>query len=170
MKTTKILTLLFIAFLAFTACKKTETGPQGPAGPQGAPGTNGSNGNANVFSGTFTTTAWQFVAPSLETNITCPLITEAILNKGIVLIYLQSGSEYKQLPFTIYPTSTYSRSYNVSHYVGGFKVYITDSDQTQPPNPGQLVYKVVVAESINRIKNIDLSDHKAVISALKTNS
>jgi len=152
MKKQKTMTVVFAGLaltlgLTLTSCKKGDTGPAGTAG------TNGTNGNANVVSSSLTTSAWTYVSPSWEMTFTYPAITQSILDKGAVLVYVKSGNNYYQLPFTFYPAATYSQSYEVETYLGGLKVYVTDSDLTQPTNPGSLTFKVVVIAASQRLAN-----------------
>ena len=60
--------------------------------------------------------------------------------------------------------STYSRTYTFKHYLGGLSVYVTDSDLTQPLNPGLLTFKVVViaSSSIAKYPNLDLNNYEEV--------
>jgi len=144
-KTAKIFgTFALACGLLFTGCKKGDTGPAGA---------NGTNGNANVVSSSLTTSAWTYVSPSWEMTFTYPAITQNILDNGAVLVYVQQGSNYYQLPYTFYPASTYSRTYTFVHYLGGMKVFVTDSDLTMPSNPGSLTFKVVVIAASQRMAN-----------------
>jgi hypothetical protein len=159
--TTVIAGLALTLGLTLTSCQKGETGPAGPAG------TNGTNGNANVVSSSITTSAWSYVSPSWEMTFTYPAITQNILDKGAVLVYVQSGTNYYQLPYTLYPQNTYSRTYTFVHYLGGLKVFVTDSDLTQPSNPGSLTFKVVViaASQIDENPNVNYDNYEEVKKA-----
>lgn len=159
-KTAKIFgTFALACGLLFTGCKKE--------GPPGKDGTNGKDGNANVVSSSVTSGGWSYVSPSWEQAFTYPAITQNILDKGAVLVYVQSGSNYYQLPYTFYPSSTYSRTYTYVHYLGGLKVFVTDSDLTQPTNPGTLTFKVVVIAASGRAANpnVNYNDYNAVKKA-----
>ena len=175
-KTVKVIATIFVAFgLIFSSCKKDpgpkgDTGSQGPAGPAGTNGTNGingTNGNANVVSSSITTASWTYVAPSWEMSFTYPAINQDILDNGAVLVYVKSGSNYYQLPYTFYPSSSYSRTYTFVHYLGGLKVFVTDSDLTQPTNPGTLTFKVVAIAASGKMANPNLNydDYNAVKKA-----
>lgn len=162
-KTAKMFGMFALACgLLFTNCAKDgKTGPAGPAG------TNGTNGNANVVSSSLTSSAWTYVAPSWEMTFTYPAITQDILDKGAVLVYVQQSSNYYQLPYTFYPASSYSRTYTFVHYLGGLKVFVTDSDLTQPSNPGSLTFKVVAIAASGKMANPNLNydDYNAVKKA-----
>lgn len=155
-------TTMIVGLLVFsTSCKKGDTGPAGAAG------TAGTNGNANVVSSSITTSAWTYVSPSWEMAFTYSAITQDILDNGAVLVYAKQGSNYYQLPYTFYPASTYSRTYTFVQYLGGMKVFVTDSDLTQPVNPGSLTYKVVViaASQIKANPNVNLDNYEEVKAA-----
>ena len=159
----KIIKLVTIGFLiagatTFSNCEKvTVTGPAGE---------DGKDGNANVVSSSITSGSWSFVSPSWSQSFTYSAITQDILDNGAVLVYVASGVNYYQLPYTFYPTSSYSRTYNYVHYLGGLKVYVTDSD-LNTPEPGTLKFKVVVIEASGQIKNpnVDLNNYQAVKKA-----
>jgi hypothetical protein len=144
----KAITAILLIAITITNCKKGDTGPAGK---------DGVNGNANVVSSSVTSSNWAFVSPAWEMTLTYPAITQNILDKGAVLVYVQSGSNYYQLPYTFYPANTYSRSYTFVHYIGGLKVFVTDSDLTQPTNPGSLTFKVVVIAASQRLANPNIN-------------
>jgi hypothetical protein len=159
-KTAKTLGMfaLVCGFL-FTNCAKD--GATGPAGPAGA---NGTNGNANVVSSSITSSNWSYTSPSWKISFTYASITQAIIDKGAVIVYIKVGSAYNQLPLTFYPTSSYSRSYEVSTYLGGLDIFCTDSDLTQPSNPGSQNFKIVVIASSELVKhpNVNLDNYEDV--------
>lgn len=155
-----ILALCLVAGAILTGCKKGDKGDIGPQGPAGTNGTNGTNGNANVVGQTFTVTAWTQSSPSYYTNISVPSITQLIVDKGAVLVYMSNGSGgWTQLPLTYPVTATYSKNYEVVHYLGGFTIWVTDSDLTQAVNPGTKVFKVIIIEGI-RIKSMPYEELK----------
>lgn len=161
--TAKTLGLFALACgLLFTNCSKDDN--TGPAGPAGA---NGTNGNANVVSSTFTSSSWLYTAPSWVVSFLYPAITQDIIDKGAVLVYLKVGSAYSQLPLTIYQVSTFSSTYEVSTVVGGLSIRATDSDLTQPNYPGLKEFKVVVIAASGRAANpsINYNDYNAVKKA-----
>lgn len=162
-KTASFFTMLTLACgLLFTNCAKD--GKTGPAGPAGA---NGTNGNANVVSSSITSSSWVYTAPSWGITFTYPAITQDIIDKGAVLVYLKVGSAYNQLPLTIYQSASYSSTYEVSTVVGGLTIFATDSDLTQPTNPGSKTFKVVVIAASGRAANpnVNYNDYNAVKKA-----
>ena len=158
-KTAKMLGMFALACgLFFTGCKKGDTGPAG---------TNGTNGNANVVSSTITSSNWSYVSPSWEIAFSYPAITQTILDKGAVLVYLKTGTSYAQLPMTFYQSASYSTSLEVSNFLGGVKIWWTDSDLTQPSNPGSWTFKIVVIAASGRAANpnVNYNDYNAVKKA-----
>ncbi|MEN9304243.1 MAG: hypothetical protein RL264_2672 [Bacteroidota bacterium] len=154
--------IIFFGLIVSSLVACTKEGPQGPAG---------ANGNANVVSATITSSAWVFNDPSWVIAFSYPAITQDIIDKGAVLVYIRTGSEYRQLPFTFYEDDTYSSSFEVSTYLGGVKIIRTDSDLIEPENPGNLTFKVVVisASGLSQNPNIDFKDYNAVKQAFKLN-
>ena len=158
--------------LLFNGCKKE--GPIGPAGPQGsqgipgetgATGATGAQGNANVVSGTVTITNWIFSSPSYYADISYPAITQEIVDKGAVLVYVSNGGGgYSQLPVTVYPNTTYSKSFECVHALGALRIYVTDSDHITV-NPGTQTFKIVVIGSGMKIKHLDYTDFELVKKA-----
>lgn len=103
-----ILAMMFLA-----SC--TKPGPIGPDGTAGINGTNGkdgtngtagTNGNANVIgSNTVITNNWVSIYDdgiyfTYQSTITWASITQAIVDKGIVIVYWQDGSAWIALPYT----------------------------------------------------------------------
>ena len=159
MKIIKLVTigLLIAGATTFSNCEKGEDGKDG---------IDGIDGNANVVSSSITSGSWSFVSPSWSQSFTYSAITQDILDNGAVLVYVASGVNYYQLPYTFYPSSSYSRTYNYVHYLGGLKVFVTDSD-LNTPEPGTLKFKVVVIEASGLMKNpnVDLNNYQAVKKA-----
>ena len=147
--------------LALAGCKKGDTGPAGKDGK------NGTNGNANVVSSSVTSSSWTYTAPSWQISFTYSPITQDIIDRGAVLVYIKAGSAYNQLPVTFYPASTYSRTYEVSTALNGVTIFCTDSDLTQPTNPGSQTFKIVVIAPSQLIKNpnVNLDNYEEVKKA-----
>lgn len=148
--------LIFTSLTIFYSCQK-----EGPTGKDGI------DGNANVVSSSITASSWTFNDPSWKITFTYPAITQEIINTGAVLVYLKVGESYNQLPLTFYQSSDYSTSVEVSTFLGGLSIFWTDSDLTQPANPGSRTFKVVViaASNIYKNKNINYSNYLEVKAA-----
>jgi hypothetical protein len=149
----KSLIIFGITLISIVGCTK-----EGPIGPAGA------DGNANVVSSTISSSNWVYNSPSWSITFSYPAITQNIIDKGAVLVYLKNGQAYTQLPLTIYSSATFSSSLEVNSFVGGVKVFWTDSDLTQPSNPGNREFKVVViaASGLAQNPNLDFKNYEAV--------
>jgi hypothetical protein len=95
----KKMAILSIAMLVF-GCSK-----DGADGTDGINGTNGTNGNANVIGTsdfTITPTDWQTSGNLKYVNLTNNIITQSIVNTGIVMVYQKSNTDgsYTALPFS----------------------------------------------------------------------
>jgi hypothetical protein len=138
---------------------------------EGPPGKDGKDGNPTVISSLVTVNSgqWTYQAPSYHVNIQYSAITQDIINKGAVLVYNQYNNTSTALPYTaFYPN--YSRLYDFTAYNGGLYIYVTDSDLTQPSNPGNLQFKIVVIPSSSLpLYNIDLADYNQVVNYYNLN-
>jgi hypothetical protein len=95
MKKLSILCLMpLTALLLLGSCTKQTAGPQGA---QGLPGK-----DATISSSYFTvpSSAWKYASDSLtwQTVVFNPLITEEIISKGVVKIYVQRSTSWWELP------------------------------------------------------------------------
>ena len=160
MKKSNLIYLFVAVSLYFAGCAKDgDTGPQGPAG------TNGKDGNANVHTQIFTVNNWYYDAPSYGVDIVDTQITQDIADYGVVMVYVSNGGGgWTALPFTDYPSATYSSTYVFVHYFQGVTVWKTDSDLTQPLFPGSFTFKVVTISESLRIANphVNYLDYKSV--------
>ncbi len=159
MKKTIIYGMFTLTVLMFGACTKPKDGAPGAQGPQG---------NANVQSNTFTVTSWGYTAPDYYVNLSESSITQDIINTGAVLVYQTNGTTNVQLPYTVYPNSTYSETWVSLITVGNVKILVEDSDQTQPNNPGAgIQFKVVVMASRSMLQNphVNFKDFESVKKA-----
>jgi hypothetical protein len=143
--------LLFVSTMTiFSSCSK-----EGPAGK---------DGNANVVSSTITSSSWVYNDPTWAITFNYPAITQEIINSGAVLVYMKVGNNYNQLPLTFYQSSSYSTTIEASNFVGGLTLFWTDSDLTQPINPGSRTFKVVVISASGMMQNpdVDYSNYEEV--------
>ena len=137
----------------FSACTK-----EGPAGK---------DGNANVVSSSMTALNWSYNAPNWTVSFNIASITQDIVDRGAVLAYVKVGNNFSQLPLTFYQDPAYSTSVGVLTVLGGVLVTWTDSDLTQPINPGPQVFKFVVISASSRQQhpNIDYTNYEEVKNA-----
>lgn len=146
----KNLYLLSIITILLLSCNKE--GPEGPAG------TNGQDGNANVQLTTFAITSWTESGVSYKAaSPWLSDITQNIVDNGAVHTYMSNGSGgWEPLPLTLYPSSTYSRTYTAVHYLNGVTLWVNDSDLNLPSDPGTRSFKVVAVAASAKIANPDV--------------
>lgn len=135
--------ILSIAIIVF-GCSKD--------GAKGDTGATGANGNANVFgSTTFTTTAANWTASNGGVVWSTTLngatgITQEIVDKGIVSVFLLSGSDWTPLPFTIL---NQNMTYGFS--VGKIDLIAQGTDFTAIPNPSDVTIRYVAISASNKM-------------------
>lgn len=155
--------LCLVAGLTFSSCKK-ETGPKGDTG---AIGPQGPAGNANVKTTIVSNQTWVYSAPAYIATMSAPNITQEIVDKGAVLVYLENAGTYIQLPITLY-NNGYQTLVDFEHYLGTVRVSWADSDLTQPVAPtSNIKFKIVTIASSGMIKNVNTADYNEVKTALK---
>ncbi len=155
-------------------------GPQGPAGPRGATGPQGPQGPAGtanvIYSNwlSFQQAARDTVidGTNLKVNhIPAPRLTQAIIDNGMIQVYMRFGTTVLTLPYT---SRAGSRPSTVSFVPRPGRFYITrfTHDHT-PPYLGfgavQFRY-VLVPGGVSahaQLNNVDMNDYEAVRSALK---
>ena len=155
--------------MAFMASCRGPMGPEGPIGPAG---------NANVKSTTITinTNDWYWDETSWRVDIEYKAIDADIDDFGAVLVYMNNGNTWRQLPMTFYysltengVTSYYSSSLEVSTYKEGVSIFWTESDLYNGYQPEQHDFKIVViaASLFNSRSDVDYSNYEAVKAAYK---
>ncbi len=130
-----LITFLFL----FTACKKQEI-----KGPQGDPGTNGSGGNSNIASSTvfsIDSTAWLINADNTiwEATSSQSIISQAVVDKGAVKVYMQLNNAWWELPYSIADQVT-----QFSFKLGQLNFITHDVEGAKPKRPSTKNYRVVV--------------------------
>lgn len=139
-----------LAMMFLSSCTKPEVGPIGPAGTAGTNGkdgtagtngTNGINGNANVI-GTNTVAlnsgSWTASGNAFYAVFTTTAITQAIMDKGVVMVYEQSASLWRALPYTSGIVSKF-----FSFTLNTVYLYYQNTDGSQTTNPGNQTYRIV---------------------------
>ena len=135
----KKLILLLLAGSVFTLNSCTKSGPQGPAG---------ADGNANVIgiNRVVTVSSWTLTGTTYSATFPDPNITSDIVSNGVVEVYKAYGTnEWTNLPDINGITSTV-----FDFYVGGFTIYIQNSDGTTPANPGTISFRDVIISASQR--------------------
>jgi hypothetical protein len=159
MRTTALFSILTTCFIALSmtlySCKGKDgaPGPTGPAGTNGIDGKdgtngiNGTNGNANVI-GTNTITTfssdWTGSGIFYSTKFNVPGITQSIVDKGTVLVFIKYGTEWLLLPDI--------SGKNIMQYtfgVGYVSILNYNTDYSTNSNPGTKTFRVVIIAASN---------------------
>jgi hypothetical protein len=147
------LSFAILAMILISSCTKPEVGATGPQGATGAAGTNGTNGtngvngNANVI-GTATvalTSSNWFLSSNSQyyySTLTTTVITQAIVDKGAVMVYEQSGTSWRALPYT---SGIVSKFFTFS--LNTVNVFYQNTDASTTANPGNQTYRIVAISS-----------------------
>jgi hypothetical protein len=167
---------LFFAFLSCTfllaSCGKD--GKDGAVGPQGPQGTTGATGNANVTSTTINVAAtdWTFQGPAgngwYDTRLTVPSITQAVLDRGLVLVYWNLwANEYVPLPHLVSPPNwSDATQWTPFHYVGGVRIEAVTPDHTRAVRPGAAKFKVIIIPAgLRKMPKVDWNNYAEVAKA-----
>ena len=172
MKKLTVICMALIAMAFMASCR----GPMGPEGPVGPAGPSGNDGNANVKSATITiaTDQWYWDETSWRVDINYQAIDADINDFGAVLVYMNEGVTWRQLPLTFYyydgdTDAYYSSSLEVSSYQGGVSIFWTESDMWDGYQPDTHDFKIVViaASCYNSRSDIDYSNYEAVKAAFQ---
>jgi len=136
-----IVAALVLFAATFTACNK---GAQGDPGPTGA---TGANGNANVLSGQATVHSgdwiWDASYADNYINLEVDDITQDVLDNGTVSVFFADNSNgWIGMPYTDYPTTTTSYTYNFDAYYHGLTITLIYSDGSNIV-PGSITFKIV---------------------------
>lgn len=169
MKKLTVICMTLCAMLFAVSCR----GPMGPQGPAGH------DGNANVKSSTLTVNPndWYWDETSWRVDIAFDAIDAQIDDYGAVLVYMNSGNTWRQLPMTFYYTDHdqngnilyCSSSLEVSSYQGGVSIFWTENDFYDGYQPDQHDFKIVViaASYYSSRSDVDYSNYEAVKEAFQ---
>ena len=174
------MTILSVAFMA--SCR----GPQGPAGHDGY---DGQDGNANVVSSTVTVNYndWQWVNNcQWMVEIDYPAINNNVFDYGAVLVYMNQGGAWSQVPLTYYyeytnPDGSFINcEASIEMAVlndGGVRLFWTQSDfydgeDVDPVDPTKhpsFDFKIVAIEAsvYSHRSDVDYSNYEAVKTAFQ---
>ncbi len=126
--------------LTLGSCVKGDRGPAGQDGNANVIGVDRQFTVSNWTTGTFTSGS-----PYYYATFSDPDITSDIVNNGVVEVYKQYSSGWTNLPDVSGITSTV-----FDFYVGGFTIYIQNSDGTLPSNPGSITFRDVIISASQR--------------------
>jgi len=178
------LSFAILAMIFLVSC--TKPGPEGPQGPAGTNGTNGAagtngingtdgtngtngiDGNANVVgtstvalnSGSWSLTSGQFYMATLTTTA----ITQDIVDKGVVIVYEQSATYWRALPYT---SGIVSKFFIFT--LNEVTVAWQNTDGSLTANPGNQTYRVVaISASVAAANpNVNWGNYEEVMKILK---
>ena len=154
----KIILILTIATTLFSCAKDGKDGAVGPAG------VNGTNGNANVIgSNTVTLNSGNWNAAGLYyySDINWSVITQDIVNTGVVMVYEDWGSgQWQVLPYVF---GDLGRTFSFN--TGYVRIRFQNNDNTQTANPGSVTFRVVAIPSNARIVGVDYTNYDEVKGA-----
>jgi len=137
--------ILLVALSATTfisSCQKGEKGDTGPAG------TNGTNGNANVIGTNTVTVAWQLSSGIYVAGITAQGITQEIVDKGLVMVFIKYGNQWVPLPDISGKNSTV-----YAYEVGRIDLINSNSDGSIPAYPSNSTFRVVIIPANAKMTN-----------------
>jgi len=141
------ISILLTILLCAGCTKDTLVGPAGPTGPTGA---TGPTGNANVEEYDFIVTNTDWLQSGNTWYATYSSVT---INKtDAVLVYLNTGASYTQLP---YINVTNSIQTYFSNTLNTITVNVNSINNTSIPNPGNETFKIVVIPSTHRMANVN---------------
>lgn len=153
MKKLAVFGMAFLAVLMMVSCQ----------GPKGDPG------NANVTSYTITVSPndWYWDNTSWRFDVRYEAITSDITDRGAVLVYMDDGETWRQIPMTFYYSQNgnlYSSSLEVSTYDNGLSIFWTESDFYEEYRPQQHRFKIVViaASYYNARPDVDYGNYETV--------
>jgi hypothetical protein len=155
MRKLMISTLLLVSVATIMGCKKDE----------------GPNGNANIDNYTYTiqTNQWytygEFGQPGFQyyRQIDVPAITQDVMEKGAVMVYIKQDDLFYPLPATTDNDGWVTTvQYNV--YMGMVEVFVEDTD-FQTVNPGTMTLKIIIFDQLKSLPaSLDIKDYKQVIA------
>jgi len=143
MRNSTIKTLLFaipFLLLSLVACKKDV------AGPKGDPGKDGGKGNLKKSERTFTVQSASWVNNSgfYSSNVYFPEITNDVISKGEVEVYMKVGTQWWSLPYLVGDI--------VMHQSIEFETLHLEYSRIHgvpPSSPGAVTFRVVVYAPVN---------------------
>jgi hypothetical protein len=126
-------------------------------GPKGDPGTPGGGGNAGITASdvfTVSTTQWQTTVDSSywKFSIFSGLITQEVLDKGVLKVFVQRGTFWWELPYTEGDLFT-----QCGFELGQANLFFTDIHGGLPDRPVTSAYRVIAISAVARAKNPDVN-------------
>lgn len=142
-----------LALIIFSSCKKDIHGCTDQAAENFSNAATKDDGSCiyastDTKSTTVTISNWNQQGNNWVTTLAYSEITSNVMSNGAVVAYIGSGMEnvWNMLPLTVYQSTSYSTTIEVSVTVGQVLVYFKNSDDTLPANPGERIFKIAVIE------------------------
>jgi hypothetical protein len=130
----KLIYKIIPVLLTFTFCTKQVPGPQGD------PGDPGKMGNAKQSSRVISLYAagWDFNGGYYTNDINLPEITDAVISKGDVKVYIRVGNAWWSLPYAVGDIITQMSIEKGILHLKYYKIH-----GGPPPAPGALNFRIV---------------------------
>ncbi len=143
-------TALLLAVLSISSCGKLFEGPAGPAGAKGA---DGADGNANVIASSEFVPTWSSGTATWSSNVTAPMITQDIVDYGVVMAYVKSGTRWTALPSTgfFYFDDVLTYTFDVNKIT----LFYYNTSGTLPNSPAGNTFRIVAISASNLAKYPD---------------
>lgn len=125
-------------------------------------------GNTDIKTNIHTVYNWTFEDPSYTCVINDADITQDVVDNGAVHVYMSNGGGgWVALPCTLPMSETYASTYTPVHFVGGVKIWQTDTDLLTL-DPAQKTFKVIILSEHDMIlhPNVDWTNYEEVETAL----
>lgn len=151
--------LAFIVMLVIFSCSKDPV--KGPKGDPGDPGGGGNSGIQSTDIFTISSLQWQkTVDSSWKYIFNSTLLTQDIVDKGIVKVFVLNGSSWWELPFTEGDLFT-----QFGFTLGSVDLVFADIHGGLPERPVSKSYRMVVISALAREKYVgtDWSDYESIM-------
>jgi len=147
---------LVVALFAMSCSKDGAVGPAGPAGANGINGTNGINGNANVLGSgdlTILPSDWLSSGNIKYVNIANSVITQQIVNTGVVMVYAKStNGSYIAMPFS---SGGFDYRFNIS--LNNLQIVVSTYNNSAITMTSNFTFRYVVIASSNKMAGFNIN-------------
>ena len=190
-----IKTALLLAVVSISSCGKLFEGPAGPKGDTGAAGRDGINGtngfdgrngldgvdgkdgvngidgkdgNANVIGSSSFTPTWTNGGTYWYTSLTATGITQSIVDRGVVMVYMKDGSRWVALPVTGWLND---EVFAFNFELNKLNLFCYNTAGTLPNSPVASIFRMVTIAPSNLAKypDTDWRDYNQVCKVLNLN-
>lgn len=143
---------LLVVSIGLLSCEKETV-----QGPKGDPGIPGGGGNAGISASevfTVSTTQWQTPVDSSywKFSIASTIITQDVVDKGVLKVFIQRGSSWWELPYTEGDLFT-----QCGFEPGLANLFFTDIHGGLPERPASSAYRIIAISAVARANNPDVN-------------